>query len=79
MAIVKYGEEYIRTYEYLLVLNDPPWGTKHGERNFSEGECQEKPGFQGLFLAHSTYPGADWAQLIQERGKPGQNHSSLLF
>ena len=63
MAIVKYGEEYIRTHEYLLVLKDPLWGTKQGERIFSEGECQEKPGFQRLFLAQGPYPGADWVQL----------------
>lgn len=48
--MLKYGEEHIRTYENLLVLKDPPWGTKQGDWIFSEGECQEKPGFQRLFL-----------------------------
>ena len=61
--MLKYGEKYLRTYEYLHELKDPLRGTKQGERIFSEGECQEKPGFQRLLLAQSTYTGAEWVQL----------------
>ena len=57
--MLKYGEEYLRTYEYLLGLKDPLWGTKQGDRIFSEGKSQERPGFQRLLLEQGTYPGAE--------------------